>query len=200
MGNSTDHDALDAIRLRPLPSEWRTVFVDYCEPDVKAAYVSTPMTSGRRLMDQISDKKRDLSKEERRAVMVSNRRYAESLAERVSEISSRVINPYSLDDMRGWEQPDYHRFWIEVIDQCVASCYFVKDWEYSTGCVIEYAEALRQGVSIFDHTLKPVSLERGCAMLRRSIVELERRGLNSEIHVAVLNYATSKLLMGSSHH
>lgn len=91
-----------------------------------------------------------------------------------------VIDPTSLEDIAGWEQPDYHRFWCALIERYVAVVMFADGWQFSTGCIHEFAAALRSGSQVHDESFTPLSKEDGLALVGAAIAEIEALGVDSE--------------------
>ena len=86
------------------------------------------------------------------------RRVAQRTASLVDDI---VIDPTRFDDVEGWEQPDYHQFWLDVIDEFAAKVMFCDGWQFSTGCCIEFLRACTLGLPRRDENLNELSNDKG---------------------------------------
>lgn len=98
------------------------------------------------------------------------RRYADRL----------VIDPTSLDNVDGWSQSDYHNFWCALIEKYVALIVFADGWQFSTGCVYEFATALRSGKESVTESLRPLDRQDGLHMIATAIAEFERLNVDAE--------------------
>lgn len=97
-----------------------------------------------------------------------------------------VIDPTELEDVPGWEQADYHRFWSEVIVRHAVEVVLADGWSYSVGCTVEFAVALAHGIPLTDSHERAVTSERGCALLREAIPAIEAVGAPARMQRSVL--------------
>ena len=72
-----------------------------------------------------------------------------------------VMDPTYLEDIQGWEQEDYHDFWCNLIEKYAAMVVFADGWQFSTGCVSEFATALRTGKKVYAQSLTPLTPREG---------------------------------------
>jgi hypothetical protein len=159
----------------------------------EAVYVSTPITTGpefvrwwranpSRVRSDRASYERELT-----AVIESNIAAVRPVVHRVEgRFQAPVIDPTRLDSVPGWHQPDYHRFWIEVIDRFVTTIVFADGWTYSSGCALEYAAAVRGGLPTLDSVLEPIAPSRARELLEESEKELEDSGLDGSPQRAAL--------------
>jgi len=91
-----------------------------------------------------------------------------------------VIDPTSLADIDGWQQEDYHRFWCTLIARYAAITIFAADWQFSTGCINEFAAALASSAQIYSESLTPLTKKDGTALIEAAIDELDGTGIDAE--------------------
>ncbi|MDX1068971.1 uncharacterized protein DUF4406 [Sinorhizobium medicae] len=108
----------------------------------KIIYLSGPITTGRRMVDNI--RIGGVSGDD--AIIAENTAYLVGVANRLRNKSGDVVvEPASLK-IAGWTQHDYLVLWEALIARHARLVVFVPDWEYSIGCVTEYAMAKARGV------------------------------------------------------
>lgn len=100
----------------------------------RLAYVSSPITSGKRALDGAP----------RGEVIQQNIAAGTALAR---DIASRLFVPVvapTVFDARtqGWTQQSYMTMWLAMIEENVGSIYMTPDWEYSNGCAEEFLRAI----------------------------------------------------------
>jgi hypothetical protein len=141
----TSHDTNGRLR------EWMAAALACTLEPRTALYVSTPITTGARFvawrrgpgaaLDPASE---EYHHERLARVVTPNREAVVALvAETRERVGEPVIDPTTLEDVPGWQQFDYHRFWVDVIERFAHAVVFVDGWEYSSGCVLELAAAAR---------------------------------------------------------
>jgi hypothetical protein len=84
--------------------------------------------------------------------------------------------PFAAPD---WPQEAYLKFWESVIRTRVKSVYFNEGWEYSTGCVFEFAVAAEAGLPTLDSATRPLSGDQTIERVSRAIHEMEASGLDT---------------------
>lgn len=156
-------------------------------------YISTPITTGPELVAwrRGSGRHEPVEGAAYRTfvaeMMVRNTERARPLAASLEErLGVPVIDPTRLGVLRDWRQPDYHGFWIRVIERFVQSVAFADGWQYSTGCSLEFEAALCQGCELRDARLSPLGLGDGLALLEQAAVELEEVELDASAQRGVL--------------
>lgn len=109
-------------------------------------YVSSPITSGRRLLAWHSTP----------GVVTFDRRFKQEVLEpnlavaraAVATIRANthmpVIDPTALPALDGWTQDDYRFLWGRVIELFAHEVVFLDGWEFSSGCTYEYLIATRE--------------------------------------------------------
>jgi hypothetical protein len=143
-------------------------------------YVSTPITTGPRFVQwrrgpgaHLQPDSAEYEQRRHEAVIVPNREAVAPLVESLhSQLQDPVIDPTALEDVPGWEQFEYHRFWAEVVDRYVHTAVFADGWEYSSGCVLELAAALSADVATQFGDLTVLSVDEASARVQRAIADV----------------------------
>lgn len=181
-------DRIALIAARPLPPGAGDLLSSLApRPDSEETiYLSTPITTGPRLLDALSknpelapDASIDAVREE---VIRENLRRLTPLRQRIhsKHPEAHVIDPTILD-VQGWTQADYHRFWVEVIRTYVDRVVFADGWELSTGCAVEYATALELGLPSFDANSQEIRPARAATALRAASTVLDEASRDGSI-------------------
>lgn len=148
------------------------VYRSVLPPKPPAWYVSTPLTTGRRLRDLPSSGTKtaeDLGILLNSYVVEPNRREAQAYVRRLRDRVRYVIDPSALGDIDGWKQDDYRFYWGRVIENFVSRVVFRNGWEHSSGCCYEFLTAIRAGVETVDETLDPLPSARGYTMISEAL-------------------------------
>ncbi|MFW3171368.1 hypothetical protein [Geodermatophilus sp. CPCC 206100] len=90
-----------------------------------------------------------------------------------------VIDPTMLEDVAGWAQPDYHRFWTRMVEQHAGTVVFSEGWQFSTGCALEFAAAHTAGAELLDHAFAPLPTAEGRRLLAEAAQTLDAIGCDS---------------------
>ena len=192
-------DPVAAVLMRELPSGAQSLLQDYRDRvgDQTAVYLSTPITTGPRLLAAMSGasipENDAFLQNLRHEVMAENLLGVKPLRRRLNEThrSSHVIDPTDLD-IDGWGQRDYHRFWVEVLRNFVAEVVFADGWQASTGCTLEYLVATDLGIPCFNSDLTPLGRTEGQELIKIAIGQIEAAGLDASIHRSVLDRLVSQ--------
>jgi|HubBroStandDraft_1064217.scaffolds.fasta_scaffold06035_6 hypothetical protein len=151
-------------------------------------YVSTPISTGQRYLrwresagQQIVPGTADYDAARRtiKAANIAAARYLVGDVRRSCDMS--VIDPTELADITGWQQGDYHRYWIKVIERYVRKVVFADGWQYSEGCAKEFAAAVESSVATVDREQSPISLESGLGMVREARCRYYSAGIPSPV-------------------
>jgi len=184
-----DPDPLRAIKSRRLPSEAEGHLAQLTQETrgQDVAYLSTPITTGPRYLawkrqhrdDPVASRvtaERELKAE----VMAQNLQAVEPLRARIRRHWPQVvlIDPTRFEEA-GWQQGDYHRYWIEVIDRFPSRVVFADGWQYSTGCALEYAFAVEKRLDLKDADLRDLDAAHSHLLLTRAAQELAAVGLDT---------------------
>ena len=158
-------------------------------PDDAGIYCSSDITTGKRFYYEVLAKygaaseaelKRKLGDEEFKRVQTEliqanvarGLEFAEKLRER-GLINVVTPGPYFA---RGFTQQHYLYLWEWFIIKKVYEIRFNYDWQYSNGCTLEYAIALRKGIPRLDHEGAPLNNENGIQKVKAAVIELEGKG------------------------
>lgn len=165
-----------------------------------SVYVSVPITTGREFaawFSQQPDAGSDAYRSRlHREVVQPNLKRARPLVQQVRDRWSDmpVIDPTGLDDVPGWTQADYHAFWVQIVLRHAALVVLAEGWQYSNGCALEVAAAVRSGADLLDHHLEPMNTTVATRLLREAIDELDDLSVDS----STLRYAATTMTTGRS--
>lgn len=129
-------------------------------PGRSGLYVSTPITSGRLLVgligEGVSTSHVDWSRIHSERVIQPNIERAAAIVAKIRAVHANlcVIDPTSLENIEGWQQPDYRLFWTNVIREFTTAVAFVDGWEFSEGCCHEMIAAVSVGSRVLDENLE----------------------------------------------
>lgn len=171
-----------AIASRQLPPGASTLLRRLAErsPCADAVYLSTPMTTGHLYLQWRREHMRSLSSADehyaarlKREVLMENTSRLVPLRHliQVSWPGRALIDPTSLD-RPDWQQPDYHRFWVQVIRELVTTMVLADGWQYSSGCAVEAACAYEKGIEVLDARLNPLGAALAAGLLRTAAEEI----------------------------
>lgn len=151
-------------------------------------YVSTPITSGKRLFgllvaNQVRDREAlraklgsEVADKMLDNIKAENSKYGEVFAASLRKNGlPNVINPTKFEAIH-FEQDHYNHFWSILIEKKICSVYFNQDWEYSQGCTIEYLTTVRHGVRTYDHLGAPLSTSAAIARMSEALRQLANQG------------------------
>jgi hypothetical protein len=140
----------------------------------EAVYVSTPITTGRRLsgLGTIDKEHPEYEHRYKNVVRDPNRQAARGVVDDLRRTAGRVvIDPSSLADIPGWTQDDYLTFWGSVIERFVERVIFVDGWQFSRGCVFEFYLATTAGIPTYSSERQPLRRHDGMALIDEAIAE-----------------------------
>lgn len=162
-----------------------------------AVYVSTPITTGRALLEWRAGPGRGAvpeSPSHRRFVAEMIRANTASVGPLVNyaerELGGPVIDPTRLGNVSGWSQPDYHEFWTKVVERYARLVVFADGWQFSVGCSLEYLAASRAQIRCLDSTLEELPRDRAIQLMRDAEGQLVAANLPTETHARVLDTLT----------
>jgi hypothetical protein len=169
-----------------------------------ACYVSTPITTGSEFVDWWRRQGHSLGRDdpayevELQHVVRRNTEAVRPLVAKVERIFQHpVIDPTRLGPVPGWQQPDYHRFWVRVIDRFVQTVVLADGWSYSSGCALEFAAAVTRDRVVLDAALRPLSRQRGACLLEDAARELDAAGLSAAAQREALEQLAGTTSMGT---
>lgn len=147
-----------------------------------AVYISTPITTGprfvawrREMASGLSPESPDYRSRRAEEVIAPNRADVSRVLKLVRDrFDDSVIDPTALEDVPGWEQFDYHRFWTETIRRYVHTVVFVDGWQYSSGCVLELAAAVAADARLRHEDLAPLDPYEAVSLIQDAISDVSR--------------------------
>jgi len=81
----------------------------------------------------------------------------------------------------GWSQHEYLAFWETLLRTTrVRSAWFNRNWQYSNGCVFEFAVAQDAAMPTFDYEGKILDRETGITQIKNAIKQLEDEGFDTK--------------------
>jgi hypothetical protein len=151
------------------------------------AYLSVPLTTGRAYIElrarQASTGVEDADRirAQRQRTMADNRKRAHEAAERLrARLAGMIIDPSRFVDVVGWEQPDYHMFWTDVIHRYAEEVLFLDGWQYSEGCTIEFSTAVKLGLPTKTADLARLNAATGRQLVHDALREYSEIGLDPQ--------------------
>jgi hypothetical protein len=158
-------------------------------PDDAGIYCSSDITTGKRFYYEVLKRyevssehelKAKLGEEEFKQVqseliqanVARGVEFAEKLRER-GLINVVTPGPYFA---KGFDQQHYLYLWEWFIVKKTYEVRFNYDWEYSNGCTLEYAIAVRKGISTLDHEGRRLDLANAIARVEAAANKLEKEG------------------------
>lgn len=145
-------------------------------------YLSTPITTGDTYVRWRQETAHSIGRDDprynelhREKVINHNIAQAAPLAERLrAEFPDRiVVNPADMADIEDWTQADYHDFWCAVIRRFAGIVIFADGWQFSHGCVTEFATAVECGAQLLTQNMAPLTSDVGSALVARAMAELD---------------------------
>lgn len=162
----------------PLPAIrqiWRSAF-----GSTRVAYLSGPITTGRRFIDWWRDAGRALAPDSddyrsalRTQVIQPNEVAIKLTAEvlRAKHLEP-VVEPATLF-VSHWSQTDYLELWEQFITDHASRILLMDGWEFSAGCASEFCRAHLDGLPTHRIDGTPVVARDGIAAIRRALAEVE---------------------------
>ena len=131
--------------------------------DTNAAYLSGPITTGRRYVEYLRNCRQDPTRLD--GLRKRNIEDLLSAARRLRKSRNRIIiEPASLE-LPEWTQKDYHHLWERLIERHAKLVIFMPGWEYSYGCALEFLHAFRQDIRTETLSGSPISIDEGLGAL-----------------------------------
>ncbi|MBI4147868.1 hypothetical protein HY490_01110 [Candidatus Woesearchaeota archaeon] len=150
------------------------------------AYASTPVTSGRRMLDvftrhkvRSADELTAIDKDAfHRDIFTPNLKEGEEFAHtlRASGAYVEVICPVTFY-AKGWKQEHYILLWEQVIERFAGDIHFNSDWVYSNGCVEEFLTGAKLNKKLLEAG-SPVDVRKVPERLRKAIEETAALGVD----------------------
>jgi len=191
--NTTFYNPTDSEFTRRYRDEVEMVFsgIDCILHGGEVIYCSSELTSGYTLRQALLDRKLKTSAELKQQmgndwfgknIWDKNVKAAIDFAEAVRAKSAGktlVITPAPFS-APGWSQHEYLAFWETLLRTRVRSSWFNRNWQYSNGCVFEFAVAQDAGLPTFDCEGKILDRETGIALIKSAIEQLEPDGFDTK--------------------
>jgi hypothetical protein len=133
-------------------------------------YLSGPITTGLRQIEQI--RAGGENRQAKHRIIQENSEVLIDTARKLRlERTEIIVEPGSLN-VAGWSQADYLNLWEGLIERHVRLILFMPDWEYSLGCAVEFARAVRHDVRTEAISGSIISVEDGIALLAAAVANL----------------------------
>jgi hypothetical protein len=164
--------------------------IDCVLNDEQAIYCSSELTSGARLHDAMRDHKVKTRAELREkmgktwyetnifdANVKLGKEFAQSVRHALSD-KTMVITPAPFLAPT-WTQPEYLHFWEMLLRTKIKSVWFNRNWQFSNGCVFEFAVARDAAIPTLDHNGKTLDLDKAMQLIESAIGQLEIDGFDN---------------------
>lgn len=158
----------------------------------KVAYMSAPITSGKRIIEVHSNGSKQNSVKSQsyniEQVKEANIKHAKEISKKLRDrIGGILIDPTLVGDIEDWKQNDYHFAWAEIIKKYVKTAFFVDDWNYSKGCSYEFLVSKQIEIETFDENLQPLSVSEGIELIQNAIKDHNLHNLPTDFQQSVLD-------------
>lgn len=173
-----------------------------------AVYVSSPITTGKNYLEwlKLDDRSADIHHDDESLtrevfVTVKNIEQAAELVRKVRDkYTNPVIDPTRLEDVTGWTQNDYHKFWVKLIRKSVSIIVFADGWEYSNGSTLEYICGLEKGLALITHDFQTLTPDFALAKLKSAVDDFREQEVTSEILEDAIRFLESRAEEGRTIH
>lgn len=179
--NSPNFDMLQALVLSTFSSVLQ---------GGKATYCSTPITTGRRFVTWImvdpamraarAEWSDQLKSDYDSAVVAANCEHAQRVIESLRKESGLVvIDPTRLPSIPGWSQQDWLSLWTTVIRRFASEVVFLDDWQFSNGCVAEFAVAHSLGLPTWNEAGEPLTIRDAVVLIEEAVETIAIAGAST---------------------
>jgi hypothetical protein len=158
--------------------------------DKRVAYLSAPITSGRRALDAAA------TGQARSEVIHENIAAGTNLAREIAKLrAGAIVAPTVFSGHhQGWSQTDYMQMWLGMIEQNVGDVYMSPDWAFSNGCAEEYLKTInlahgfgtRWDITPRRPDGRVVHLHEGMEALSEALQLMQERKLKSDTLASAL--------------
>jgi hypothetical protein len=158
--------------------------IDCVLNDEQAIYCSSELTTGARLYEALREHKlktaAELKEKLGKAWFGTNifdanvklgKEFARCVRNRLTD-KTIIITPGPFTAPT-WSQPEYLFFWETLLRTRIKRACFNRNWQFSNGCVFEFAVAQDAGVETIDHNGKPLTLDEGFQLIESAIKRLD---------------------------
>jgi hypothetical protein len=167
-------------------------------------YVSSPITSGKRLYEYMDAFGFQTAEEARRDrdlflhhVMLTNIAEGERTSNALAlQIEGVVIAPTSFENqmVKSWGYPEFMSLWLSLIEKKVTKMVLLDGWHYSNGSSEEFMWAVlmqmgflsRSDIEIVDMRGNILTLDQGISLLLSAWHDLRARGMTPQVTTKVL--------------
>ena len=164
--------------------------IDCVLNDERAIYCSSELTTGARLYDALRKNKLKTAAELKEKmgqawfttnIFDANVKLAKEFAQCVrNSLTDKTIvitpGPFVAPT---WSQPEYLFFWETLLRTRIKSVCFNRNWQFSNGCVFEFAVANDAGLPTLDHNGKSLGLDEGFQLIDSAIRRLAAEGFDT---------------------
>jgi hypothetical protein len=164
--------------------------IDCVLNDEKAIYCSSELTSGARLYDALRENKLKSAAELKEKLgkawfgthifdenVKLGKEFAQCVRNRLTD-KTIVITPGPFA-APSWSQPEYLFFWEMLLRTRIKSACFNRNWQFSNGCVFEFAVARDAGLTTLDQNGMPLDLDGGLQLIESAIRRLDADGFDT---------------------
>lgn len=173
--------------------------IDCVLNDERAIYCSSELTTGARLYEALRENKLKTAAELKEKlgkawfgtnIFDANVKLGKEFARCVrNSVTDKTIvitpGPFLAPT---WSQPEYLFFWETLLRTRIKSACFNRNWQFSNGCVFEFAVAHDAGVPTLDHNGKPLELDEGLQLIESAIQQLDTDGFDTSALRKSLEY------------
>ena len=163
-------------------------------------YVSTPITSGKRLYDYMEAKGFATIEEAKKDwkgfvlnVITPNIEESERTSAKFAlETDGAVIAPTAFEKrfhgnrVGTWGQDTFMSMWLALLEEHVTHLVMLDGWHYSNGASEEYVQAVKKGILITDAGGNKITLDQGVQLLQKALDDIHGRDLKAPVLVEVL--------------
>lgn len=165
------------------------------------AYVTMPITSGKRLYDVMeahgvrtrAELKEKYPKAVTDEIIPWNNEHGFAFAAAVkTRTRLPVVLPGAFEGgiSYSWREEQYMYMWLRMMEDLCAEHHLIEGWEYSDGSVEEFAKSMemkkgycdRSDITVLDQNGNEMTLERGEALVRAARADILRRGFSASMH------------------
>lgn len=164
--------------------------IDCVLNDERAIYCSSELTTGARLYEALRENKLKTAAELKEKlgrdwfgtnIFDVNVKLAKEFAQCVrNSLTDKTIvitpGPFVAPT---WSQPEYLFFWETLLRTRIKSACFNRNWQFSNGCVFEFAVANDVGLQTLDHNGKSLDLYEGFLLIDSAIRRLAAEGFDT---------------------
>jgi|GEM_PF-250227 len=149
-----------------------------------AAYLSTPITTGRRFLEWYRETGHKLDPDD---IRYKDEHYRAVIRPNTEEVEKKMnilrrhldtvlVNPTKFD-WTEWTQDDYRHFWGKVIENYADTVIFLDGWQYSSGCAFEFLTAVRSGAETWKEDRSKLDMETGYGLIKEAVEDYKQSAI-----------------------